>query len=499
MSVLKFLENAVNKHPEKTALKDENHSVSYAEVNELSDRIATSLIDLINTENRPIAVLIDRNVESLVAFIGITKSHNFYMPVDYSQPVNRIINMVTQMEPACVIAFNNCSEEIRERISAPVYEYEELIKIQTDVKLLREVREKIKEKDPLYLMCTSGSTGIPKGVLITHDGVERFITTFVETFGFNENDVFGNQAPFDFDVSVKDFYSTLYCGATMVIIPRKCFSMPKLLVEVLDENRITVIIWAVSALCIVAGINAFKSRVPSHIRKVLFSGEVMPVKMLNVWRQYLPEAMYVNLYGPTEVTCNCTYYIVDREFNDEEKLPLGKVFDNCSVYVLDDRNERIKTSETGEICVSGPSVSPGYYHNEQKTADVFVSNPFVPETLMYRTGDLAYFSPDGYYYFAGRKDFQIKHMGHRIELEEIEKYLNAAQCVSRAICLYDEKRNKLVTVYQGEADKKDIIAALKNDIPKYMIPSVYYQEETLPLTKNGKIDRKQLFEKFVGE
>ena len=280
----------------------------------------------------------------------------------------------------------------------------------------------------------------------------------------------------------------------MFIIPKVCFSMPKLLMDTLEEQKITTIIWAVSALCIAAGVNAFKYKVPGDLKKIMFSGEVMPIKMLNVWRQYLPEATYVNLYGPTEITCNCLYYVIDREFNNTEKLPLGQAFKNEEVLYLNEQNQPIQVGEIGEICVLGTCLALGYYRNPEKTAEVFVQNPLndrYPQ-LMYRTGDLAELKEDGNYYFAARKDFQIKHMGHRIELEEIETYINAVEGVVRASCLFDDQRNKIVACCVGTADRKEIIEKLKESLPKYMIPNIFIPMDTLPLNKNGKIDRQLL-------
>lgn len=499
MTIITYLQKSTNKSPNKIAFWDKEKSVTYAQLSDAAERIGTALIRNVNTVNEPIAVLIDRNVESICAFMGIAMSRNFYVPVDVSQPIQRVQTILEQMKPAALISIGNLTEELREYVSIPVWEYEELIKTEPENSLLEDVMSKSLDTDPLYAICTSGSTGVPKGVLIAHRSVMDFIPVFCETFGFDDREVFGNQAPFDFDVSVKDIYSTLYCGASMYIIPKVCFSMPKLLVADLDDNKITTIIWAVSALCIAAGVNAFKKRVPQYLEKILFSGEVMPIKMLNIWRQYYPNAMFVNLYGPTEITCNCLYYIVDREFENTEKLPLGIPFKNEGVLYLNEQNKPIGVGETGEICVVGTCLALGYYRNPEKTAAAFVQNPCndrYPE-LMYRTGDLAELSENGEYYFAARKDFQIKHMGHRIELEEIEIHMNAVDGVTRASCLFDEEKNKIVAYYVGSIDKKELIDGLKAKLPKYMIPNIIYQVDTLPINKNGKIDRQKLRQSYL--
>ncbi len=498
MTVIDYLRKSASTYPDKTAFSDENNTVTWAEVLHRAEVLGTALIKRLGTTNLPIAVLIDRNVESVCAFMGIAMSRNFYVPIDVTQPIQRIRTILEQMQPQAIIAIGNALEDLYTDGTVPILEYAELMNECADAALLEAVRKNCLDTDPLYAICTSGSTGVPKGVLISHRSVMDFIPVFCETFGFDEHEIFGNQAPFDFDVSVKDIYSALYCGASVHIIPRVCFSMPKLLVDTLDDRKITTVVWAVSALCIAAGVNAFKKKVPQYLKKVLFSGEVMPIKMLNVWRQYFPDAMFVNLYGPTEITCNCLYYIIDRAFENTDKLPLGVPFKNEGVMFLNDQNQPIKVGEVGEICVVGSCLALGYYRNPEKTAAAFVQNPCndcYPER-MYRTGDLAELAENGEYYFTARKDFQIKHMGHRIELEEIETFLNAVDGVSRASCLFDTEKNKIVAFYVGDIDKTAIVGALKEHLPKYMIPNIFVQMDSLPINKNGKIDRQRLKETY---
>lgn len=302
----------------------------------------------------------------------------------------------------------------------------DIMKERIDEEVLMAVRVKSRETDLLYGIFTSGSTRIPKGIVVSHKVVIDFITHFKDTFHFSDQDRIGNQAPFDFDVSVKDIYTSVMTGATLILIPKKLFSIPPALLDYLCEKKNNTLIWAVSALTLVFSLKGLKYKVPITVKRVMFSGEVMSVKQLRMWQEALPEAEFVNLYGPTEITCNCLYYPVKRVFENEEKIPLGKPFAGRKVFLLGESgNEIVVAGEVGEICVAGESLAEGYYKNQKETEArfcFFMNNE--QHQRYYRTGDLGYYDVYGELYFAGRKDFQIKHMGHRIELEEIECALN---------------------------------------------------------------------------
>jgi len=364
---------------------------------------------------------------------------------------------------------------------------------QTDIDSvsLDRVRAQSLDQDLLYGIFTSGSTGMPKGVIVNQRAVVDFIEQFAKTFDFSECDVIGNQAPFDFDVSVKDIYTCLMTGAALVIIPTKLFSVPPVLLDYLCNKHVNTLIWAVSALTLISALHGLKYRIPIEVKRVMFSGEVMPVKQLRQWQLALPEAEFVNLYGPSEITCNCTYYRVKRIFEDDEILPLGKAFDGRKVFLMDDEGKEISTAEkSGEICVSGESLAEEYYHNPEETRKKFRWMETADGMVRYYcTGDLGYYSAAGELYFSGRKDFQIKHMGHRIELEEIEHALNQLDGVENSCCVMNTKKNRLVGFYFGTAESKEIKNGLKKKLPQYMIPHTIVRVAHMPLNKNGKIDR----------
>ena len=280
-----------------------------------------------------------------------------------------------------------------------------------------------------------------------------------------------------------------------MLIPRQLFSVPAALLDYLCEKKATVLIWAVSALTMISSLGGFKYRIPSDVRKVMFSGEVMPANQLACWQEALPEAEFVNLYGPTEITCNCTYYPVQKVPGEGEKLPIGKAFPGRRVFLLNEEGGEIREPEqAGEICVAGESLSLGYYHNPAETEKSFQERIFPDgrKERYYRTGDLGFLGKDGNLYFSGRKDFQIKFNGHRIELEEIERLLDQMQGIEKSCCVTDHRKTCLAAFYMGKVMPGEIRLWLKKRLPGYMVPRKIFQTEKLPLTKNGKTDRKAL-------
>ena len=494
-NILEYLERSAQLYPEKPALVDEQQSITFAQALENSRRVGSSLA-LSLAKGQPVAVYMEKSVENLCAFWGIVYAGGFYVSFNTQLPTSRLQQMQSVLQAPFVIT----DEEHRaalEEVFPPhrILLYQDLVKSTVDRALLAQIRQRHVDTAPLYANFTSGSTGVPKAVVVGHRSTLDFIDHFCPIFSITQKDVIANQAPFDFDVSVKDIYSALATGATLVLVPRPLFSQPQQLLDFLCEHRATTLIWAVSALCLITTVHGLDYRTPETVNKVLFSGEVMPAKHLNIWMEHLPRAQFVNLYGPTEITCNCTYHIIDRERSYPDGIPMGQAFPNEDVFLLDGDDQLVTSPNVvGEVCVRGSALALGYYRNPDQTAAAFPNNPLNPcyPERIYRTGDLARYSTLGELHFCGRKDFQIKHMGHRIELEEIERAVSNLPGVHRCCCVFHSEKHRLYAFYQGELTSKELRLQLLPTLPPYMIPNVFRQVDQFPLNKNGKIDRTLL-------
>lgn len=493
-NVLEFLEHTAAQWPDKLAFDDGTTTVSFARLQSGAQSIGTYLAAELGVHNRPVAVISDRTTATVMAFMGVLYSGNFYVPIDFAMPNVRMEKLLQQLQPAAVVCQKGLPFTQEDFPGIPLFETELLAQTPIDPVLLAVRRKQILDVDPAYIIFTSGSTGTPKGIVVSHRSVIDFTYWFTETFGFTQEDSFGNQAPFYFDLSMKDLYSMLKCGASVHVIPRKCLSFPMLLIPFLDEHHITVLSWATAAFHLVANSGIFKKHAPQFVRMVVVGGEALQAKQLNMWRKALPQTQFVNLYGPTEVTVDCCYYVIDRDFEDTEVVPIGGACENMEVLLIDEQGQLAKQGQPGEICVRGAGLAQGYYGDWEKTKGVFVQNPLNPyyPDRMYRTGDLAVMGEDGLLRFLARKDNQIKHGGYRIELGEIETAVNGVQGIETAVCLFDREKDKIVCVYQGSPSNQELAVALRQLLPKYMVPNLYRQVAAMPHNANGKIDRVAL-------
>ena len=491
-SVIEYLERTVYSFPNKEAVHDSEMSITFTELWDTARRISNAIAKKEIAKNSPIGVYIPKGCKMVEAFAGINMCGCFYVPLDTKSPESRVSSILTTLEANCVISDKAHETQIKSFFKGIVLVFEDVTSTIEPWGGDKNGPGQI-DTDPVYSIFTSGSTGIPKGVVISHRGVIDYIDWAVSTFGITSDRIIGNQAPFYFDNSTLDIYLMFATGAMLDIIPESYFAFPAKLIDYLNEHQISFVFWVPFVLVNVANMNILATKKPEYLKDVFFAGEVMPNKHLNYWRKHLPHCRYANLYGPTEITVDCTYYVVNREFADDEPLPIGFPCRNSDVLILVDRKRLAKQGEKGELCVRGSSLALGYYNNTEKTAAAFIQTPLhnhYPETI-YCTGDIVYENEYGEIMYVGRSDTQIKHNGYRIELGEIEIAILGTNLVDNCCVAYDHANKKIVMFYQKVVDLNlaDFRKALAARIPRYMIPTEYHREDALKQNNNGKIDR----------
>ncbi len=495
--VTDYLYKSYELYADSVALVDKNSTITYGEYFYNSAAIALELVHL-GLFKRPIAVLTEKSVPAIVSFLGIARSGNYYTVIDSKMPVARIEKIIDTFLPEVIICDKtNYKKAIDVARDVQVLVYEDIIEHRpnvTQMEIVKSCESRIIDTDILYVLFTSGSTGMPKGVIITHRSVIDYIEWAAETFGFGHHNTWGNQAPFYFDNSVLDIYSSLRGGGVMYIIPQVCFSFPIRLLEYIRDNDINTVFWVPTVLSRVADMDILDKCDVNCLKWILFAGEVMPTRQLNKWIKRLPDCIFANLYGPTEITVDCTYYIVDRELNDEEPVPIGVPCRNTNILVLNADNMLVADGEKGELCVRGSSLALGYYNDRERTKRVFVQNPLhdLYEEKIYRTGDIVHYNKRGEIIYDGRIDSQIKHTGHRIELGEIETAVSAIEGVMMNACLHKSDTDQLVLFFTGSIDEDAIRKRLRISLPEYMLPNTCKRLSAMPINANGKIDRNKL-------
>ena len=503
-NVLEYLEQTLKRiaNPDKPAfIGGAGDLLSFRELSNISRSIGSYLIEQ-GAGKQPVVVYMKKSPAMIAAFLGVVYAGSYYVPIDAEIPEFRRKLILETVKPSVII----CDDA--EHTSPRHVHFDDICRYAVNDDALTEVRKKAIDADPLYVVFTSGSTGVPKGVVATHRSVIDYIENLSAVLHVSEDTVFGNQSPLYLDACLKEIYTTLKFAASAYLIPQSLFMFPVKLIEYLSENKINTICWVASALSLVAGLGALKAATPKTLHTISFGSEVFPVKHYNLWRKALPQARFIHLYGPTEATGMSCFYEATRIYDSEESIPIGRAFPNTEIILLDANGKIPEADAQGEICIRGSCLSPGYFGDSEKTATAFVQNPLSPfPDLIYKTGDIGRRGADGELYYVARRDHQIKHLGHRIELAEIEYVANGCDGVGLACAIFDSVKSRIVLYFissedgsrlSDSADKAvfAVKAYLKENLPRYMLPHSVFLLDSLPYTPGGKIDRMKLLEEY---
>lgn len=556
-NVLEWLEATVAKYTDKTAFSDTESSITFAQVYDIARNTGAYLIEKLGVDRTPVAVFAGRKMVTPAYFLGVVYAGRPYAPIDASLPDKRIEKILENLCPRAIVADRESLEHVESivdelaktegferpqifvaedisrfewivgadgncKISESTGDAVTVCEEETDgnaaenekdtdggvvvvrveetddksLEMLVAVRRQMSMTDPLYIIYTSGSTGNPKGVMTSHLSLMTYINAYCDVMHIEGDDVLGNQSPLDYIAAIRDIYLPLKTGCSTAIIPKEYFMEPNALFDYMNEKKVSSVGWSVSAFTILTSLGAFEEVGLKSLRKICFSGSVMPCRVLRKWQENLPEAHFVNQYGPTEATASCTYYSVDHTVEEDEVLPIGQAYDNYRVFLIDEHGNEPAVGEQGEICVCGPILALGYYNDKKRTDAAFTLNPLnkaYPER-MYRTGDYGRLDEDGILHFCGRMDRQIKHMGHRVELDEVEHAANVVEGVAESCVIYNKAKEVLILFYAGDCDRRSLALALRDELPGFMVPRKIKKLDQLPKLPNGKYDMKKLEE-----
>ena len=495
-NILEYLEKTVTDCPEKVAYSDGSFDMSFAELYRASRAVGSALIAR-GYCRAPVVILMNKHPQEIAAFYGTVYAGCFYVPIDPEMPAEHI-RLILQSVQARVMIVDEKGARIAAELAfdGAVLPYSELCNTEEDASGLARVRARQIDTDPIYIVFTSGSTGVPKGVAACHRSVIDYVEALCEALPFSRDTVFANQTPLFFDAPLKELMPVIKYGATAYLVPKKYFLFPMKLCDFLNEHRVNTVCWVVSALTMISSMGVLEKNPPKYLHTVAFGSEVFPRLQYDLWRRALPNARFFNLYGPTEATGMSCYWRAERMLAEDEPIPVGVPFHNTDLLLIREDGSEAPMGETGEIYLRGTCVTLGYYNNPEKTNEAFVQNPrhnAYPE-IVYRTGDLGYINSYGELVFVSRKDAQIKHMGHRIELGEIEAVAGKLPAIERACAVYDKEAQRILLFYTGRVEGEELFSHLRVHLPRYMLPAECRHLGRMPLTPNGKLDRRTLAE-----
>lgn len=520
-----LLRNIAVRFPERQAVRMYGCGLTYAELDRQSQQLSRALCNIGVQRGDRVGIYLHKSLASVVAVFGVLKAGGVYVPLDPHAPAARLAYICRDCDIRILLTGPNklagvaelCSEGAPLR-AALVLEpwgglspprlpnldwisWEEVVCQPADGPFSREGCD----TDLAYILYTSGSTGLPKGVMIAHRTIFTFLNWCRATFQLGSDDRVTSYAPLHFDLSTFDLYATVAAGGTVVLVPETLPALPVKLVDLLEQERITVTYLVPSILSLMVSYGRLEAHDLSALRLVLFAGEVFPIKYLRRLVTALPQATFYNLYGPTETNV-CTYYRVRPEDVAPERaepVPIGRACENQEVFALSQTGERItEPGVEGELWVRGSGVALGYWGDAERTARSFVQNPLNPvyPDRVYRTGDVVVLAPDRVnWIYRGRRDHMVKSRGYRVELGEIENALYRHEQVKEAVAvavpdeLLGNRIHAFVVLGDGaRVTVPDLERFVASVLPKYMVPERIHLCSQLPKTSSGKMDRPTL-------
>lgn len=492
---LEYLEHSAERFPDKIAFADENEQVSFSQLMTDAMRIGSALKQY-DLHKDPVVILMDaRHIPNIRATMGILYAGCFYIPLDPASPVERLTTIFSNLEPRLIIydaAAEKAAEALKDKYLFVAYDT--LTGAEIDAAFLENIRQESNFFDPLFIMYTSGSTGVPKGVIHTHGQLIDYSEFTYRRYPFDEHTVFGNQSPFFYANCLLDIYPPLAVGATVYILSPVLLSFPRKLVAQMREYGITELCMTPSSFNAVADAGVLEPGCLPDLEFILPSGEMINGKAMKQWEAAAPKAGHFwNFYGSTELL-SASLYKVDRDFGNDENVPSGIPYRCTHIIFVDENGNQLPAGETGEMLIHTPWMFSGYYRDAARTEAAFVNDPLKKgyNELYFKTGDLGYMNAKGELVVVGRKDNMIKHKGYRMELGEVEFAALGAEGVNDCCCVYDRENSNIYLCYTGAFSEKEVKAYLKDRIPRFAMPEYYVHLESLPYTANMKVNRLEL-------
>jgi amino acid adenylation domain-containing protein len=488
-TVVALFAGQAKKSPDRIAVQFENRQLSYRELDEKSNQLAGFLRKKGVKEETLVPLCVSRSLEMVIGILGILKAGGAYVPIDPEYPAERIQYLLSDVAARFVVTDANGG-----KVLAGYTEQQGKVCLTTDWETIanesaEDVKTALTPDNLVYVIYTSGSTGRPKGVLIEHRNLSNFIQNQSHEFGIQENDAILQTSNYAFDPSVEQIFLALCNGAKLVLIRKESLFNPEEVVQLIQEQCITHLHSTPSLL------RYIPAATYGSLKRVVAAGEICPPDLAKAWGSLV---RFYNKYGPTEATISSIQfpYPAEAEF---EVVPIGKPIANTQIYIVGADGNRVPAGIPGEIYIGGAGVARGYLNNRTLTAEKFVANPFSskPGERVYKTGDTGKYRADGTIEFLGRIDDQVKIRGHRIELREIETVLGAHEAIEQCAVITQEDqttdRRLVAYVVVNKAIANGVIRQdLARKLPEYMLPSLFVQMASLPLTANGKVDKKAL-------